>query len=94
MDRVFEQAGVERKLAVEGQYSSITCEMVAAGMGTALMSPNVAQDFLHKGITIHSFEPELLFPVYVVAPGGSGQTPLAKDFIQALREHYARRFPD
>jgi|GEM_PF-5224704 len=61
-------------------------------MGAVLMSPNVAQDFLHKAITIHRFEPELLFPVYVVAPARSGQTPLATDFIQALREHYETYF--
>ncbi|GGJ89152.1 LysR substrate-binding domain-containing protein [Pseudomonas matsuisoli] len=93
MDKVFEQAGVERKLVVEGQYSAINCEMVASGMGAALVSPNVARDFLHKGITIHRFEPELLFPVYVVAPAEAGQTPLARQFIQALREHYAAEFP-
>ncbi|MBA1246226.1 LysR substrate-binding domain-containing protein [Pseudomonas luteola] len=92
MDKVFENAGVERKLVVEGQYSAINCEMVASGMGAALVSPNVAQDFLHKGITIHRFEPELLFPVYVVTPAASGQTPLARQFIQALREHYETEF--
>ncbi|WP_296250938.1 LysR substrate-binding domain-containing protein [Pseudomonas sp. UBA4194] len=89
VDGLFEQAGVERVMAVEAQYSAINCEMVAHGMGITLAHPLVARDYLHRDIVVRPFRPDILFPTYVIWPSAQNRTTLAEDFIETLKEFYA-----
>lgn len=89
VDGLFEQAGVERIMAVEAQYSAINCEMVAHGMGITLAHPLVARDYLHRDIVVRPFRPQILFPTYVIWPSAQNRTKLAEDFIETLKGFYA-----
>lgn len=88
VDDLFDQAGVERVMAVEAQYSAISCEMVALGMGLTLAHPLVARDFLHREVVIRPFKPDILFPTYVIWPAAQTRTRLAQEFVDALKAYY------
>jgi DNA-binding transcriptional LysR family regulator len=88
VDSLFEQAGVERVMAVEAQYSAINCEMVALGMGVTLAHPLVAKDYLHRDIVIRPFRPDILIPTYVIWPTTPTKTQLAKEFVDMLKAHF------
>ena len=88
VDGLFEQAGVERIMALEAQYSAINCEMVAHGMGVTLAHPLVARDYLHRDIVVRPFRPAIPLPTYVIWPHAQSRTRLAEDFIDTLKAHY------
>jgi len=88
VDRLFEQAGVERVMAVEAQYGAINCEMVAHGMGITLVHPLVARDYLHREIVVRPFRPDILLPTYVIWPHTENRTLLAEDFIDTLKAYF------
>ncbi|WP_259696888.1 LysR substrate-binding domain-containing protein [Pseudomonas brassicacearum] len=88
VDGLFEQAGVERIMAVEAQYSAINCEMVALGMGITLAHPLVAKDYLHRDIVVRPFTPDILFPTYVIWPTAPTRTRLAEEFVETLKAYY------
>lgn len=88
VDGLFEQAGVERVMAVEAQYSAINCEMVALGMGITLAHPLVAKDYLHRDIVVRPFIPDILFPTYVIWPTAQMRTRLAEEFVDTLKAYY------
>lgn len=88
VDELFEQAGVERVMAVEAQYSAINCEMVALGMGITLAHPLVARDYAHRDIVIKPFRPDILFPTYVIWPTAQARTRLTEEFVDTLKAYY------
>ncbi|MEG5262859.1 LysR substrate-binding domain-containing protein [Pseudomonas sp. JDS28PS106] len=92
VDGLFEQAGVERVMAVEAQYSAINCEMVALGMGVTLAHPLVARDYLHRDVVVLPFKPDILFPTYVIWPTHQARTRLAEEFVETLRGFYRDSF--
>jgi DNA-binding transcriptional LysR family regulator len=92
VDGLFEQAGVERVMAVEAQYSAINCEMAALGMGVTLAHPQVASDYAHRDIVIRPFRPDILFPTYVIWPQAHARTRLAEEFVETLKAFYQSTF--
>lgn len=92
VDEQFERAGVERVMAIEAQYSAISCEMVALGMGITLAHPLVARDYQHRDIVIRPFKPDILFPTYVIWPVAPMRTKLAEEFVDTLRAFYRETF--
>jgi DNA-binding transcriptional LysR family regulator len=92
VDGLFEQAGVERVMAVEAQYSAINCEMVALGMGITLAHPLVARDYLHRDVVVRPFRPDILFPTYVIWPIAQARTKLAEEFVETLKAFYRDAF--
>jgi DNA-binding transcriptional LysR family regulator len=89
MDEVFQRAGVERVLAIEAQYTAISCEMVRHGMGVTLAHPIVARDFAGPEIVIRPFLPATLFPTYLLFPPHRPRERLTSAFVEILRElHY------
>ncbi|MGF6266872.1 DNA-binding transcriptional LysR family regulator [Paraburkholderia youngii] len=101
MDEVFLRAGVERKLAIEAQYTAICCELVRCGMGVTLAHPGVALDFAGPDIAIRPFSPAVMFPMYLLFPPHRPRERLASAFIEVLRaehdelmEKMARIVPD
>ncbi|RRV10270.1 LysR family transcriptional regulator [Pseudomonas sp. v388] len=92
VDGLFEQAGVERVMAVEAQYSAINCEMVALGMGITLAHPLVANDYLHRELVVLPFRPDILLPTYVIWPTAQTRTRLAEEFVETLKGFYRQAF--
>jgi hypothetical protein len=58
--------------------------MVAAGMGISIANPLVTASFGYLGIQERAFAPEIVFPTYVVLPGGTPAGMLAKAFADVF----------
>ena len=76
IDRVFEDAGVERKLVVETQYAMTVCGLVMEGVGCSIINPAAAADFVRQGLVIRPFAPRIEFEYML-------HTPLLRPLSQA-----------
>lgn len=88
VDEAFDAAGVERVLALETQYGSTICSMVAEGLGVSVVNPIVVRDFLHRGIVVRRFEPKVLFRSHLLFPQHRPRARLTEKFVAAMREAY------
>lgn len=89
MDEVFDNAGVERVMALEAQYSAICCEMVRSGAGVTLSHPVVAEAYAGPDIAIRPFQPSIQFPNYLLFPPHQPRARLTMQFVEVLREEHA-----
>jgi DNA-binding transcriptional LysR family regulator len=83
--------GTRSVMAIEAQYSAICCEMVRNGMGVTLAHTIVANDFAGPDIAIRPFEPEILFPTYLLFPPHQPRAQLTMQFIELLKEEHEER---
>jgi len=79
-------------MAMEAPNRSISCDMVALGMGVTLAHPLVARDCLHRDVLVLPFKPDILFPTYVIWLTTQARTRLAEEFIETLRGFYREAF--
>jgi DNA-binding transcriptional LysR family regulator len=84
IDAVFAVNGDRRKLVYESHFAAAACHMVAAGMGVSIANPLVTASFGYLGIQERAFAPEIVFPTYVVLPGGTPAGLLAKAFADVF----------
>jgi DNA-binding transcriptional LysR family regulator len=68
IDRIFEDAGVERELVVETQYAITHCSLVTQGVGCSIVNPATAVDFLRQGLVIRPFKPRIEFEYLLYTP--------------------------
>jgi DNA-binding transcriptional LysR family regulator len=84
-------AGVEPRIRLETQNSATLCQLVAAGLGVAIVNPLVAADQA-RGLPIVAlpFAPTVSFRYLLLRPRGGGRDRLAEAFAADLLAH-ARR---
>ncbi|WP_229722488.1 LysR substrate-binding domain-containing protein [Xylophilus rhododendri] len=80
IDAVFAAGGDKRRLVHQSHFSAAICQMVALGMGISIANPSVARSFGHLPIVQRAFEPEILFPTYLVHQPGAPASLLAQEF--------------
>ena len=68
IDRIFEDAGVERDLVVETQYAITHCSLVTQGVGCSIVNPATAVDFLTRGLVMRPFMPRIEFEYLLYTP--------------------------
>jgi DNA-binding transcriptional LysR family regulator len=68
IDRIFEDAGVERELVVETQYAITHCSLVTQGVGCSIVNPATAVDFLNRGLVMRPFMPRIEFEYLLYTP--------------------------
>lgn len=68
IDRVFEDAGIERDLVVETQYAMTVCGLVMQGVGCSIINPAAAADFVAQGLIIRPFRPRIEFEYMLHTP--------------------------
>ena len=86
VDEVFEQADVTRRTTLETAYSSITCSLVAQGLGLAIVNPIAAQDYLHLGLVMRPFRPSITHAAMAVyAKKGRPEDRLVASFVEVLK---------
>ncbi|WP_269142314.1 LysR substrate-binding domain-containing protein [Sphingomonas sp. IC-11] len=68
IDRIFEDAGIERDLVVETQYAITHCSLVTQGVGCSIVNPATAVDFLRQGLLIRPFKPRIEFEYLLYTP--------------------------
>lgn len=80
IDRVFAEPRDQRKLNVETPFAATICSLVALGLGVSIVNPMVALEYMHMGIEIRPFRPQISFPTYLLLPSDRPQTLLAQRF--------------
>jgi DNA-binding transcriptional LysR family regulator len=85
VDEVFEQAGVSRRITLETSYSSITCSLVAQGLGLAIVNPIAAQDFRHMDVVMRPFRPALEHAAMLIYSKARPEDRLVASFVEVLK---------
>lgn len=85
VDRLFEQAGVERELVIETQVAAIVATFVAKGLGVGLIDPFTAHHFASSGIVAVPFEPAVEMRLALMHPTHRALTRIASEFIAVVR---------
>lgn len=86
VDRVFRDAGIERRLRLESQLSEMVCLLVARGLGVAIVDPFTANMRPNLGLEIRPFEPEIVFEWSVFTQAGRPPSVPAQRFIATLED--------
>jgi len=86
LDRVFERAGVARRIVVETQMNAVLCDLVARGIGVGLVDPFTAADFVGRGIVAVPFRPRVDFRVGILYPTHRPLSRVARAFLAILRK--------
>ncbi|HUN99796.1 MAG TPA: LysR substrate-binding domain-containing protein [Bradyrhizobium sp.] len=85
VDAIFEEAGINRHITLETPYSSITCSLVAQGLGVAIVNPIAAQDYRHMGVVTRPFRPSVKHSATLIYPKGRSEGRLVSSFVETLK---------
>jgi len=85
LDEVFRNHGVARVMAMETHSAVSVCSLVREGLGIAVVNPLTALAFAGQGLELRRFAVSIPFRVSVVRPEYRPSTPLADQFVAALR---------
>jgi DNA-binding transcriptional LysR family regulator len=86
VDRVFEDAGVERELLVETQYAMTVCAMVLEGVGCSILNPVTAATFAAHGLVLRPFTPRIVFEYSLITPKSRVASQASLNFIRIMTE--------
>lgn len=89
VDRVFENAGVRRQLALETPFSAAICALVEQGLGVGIVNPIAADDYRRTGIAFIPFKPEVTFHGHAMFSSQQRENPLINGFLSVVREELA-----
>ena len=89
VDRIFQDAGVRRHLAIETPFSAAICALVEQGLGIGIVNPIAADDYRHSGIVFRPFKPEVMFHGHAMFPNHYRTDPLVDGFLAVAREELA-----
>lgn len=84
VDRIFEDAGVERDLVVETQYAITHCNLVTLGVGCSIVNPATAIDFVARGLVVLPFRPRIEFEYMLYTPSLRPLSQTALRFIDIM----------
>ena len=87
IDRVFEDAGVDRDMIIETQYAMTICALVLQGLGCSILNPITAADYVDRGLVVRPFKPGVLFDYMLFTPKLRPMSQVAQAFIAVLEEH-------
>ncbi|MDX3805252.1 LysR substrate-binding domain-containing protein [Bosea thiooxidans] len=89
VDRIFQDAGVRRHLAIETPFSAAICALVEQGLGIGIVNPIAADDYRRSGIVFRPFKPEVTFHGHAMFPSHHRSDPLVDGFLAVVREELA-----
>lgn len=93
IDRVFDDAGVERDLRIETQYAMTIGGFVMRGVGCSILNPVSAHDLEAHGVVIKPFMPEVRFEYMLCMPEHRLPSRITQAFLESMRAARAR-LPD
>lgn len=85
VDRVFERAGVTRRLVAETQVNGLICELVQRGVGLGIVDPFTAAYYAARGVVSVPFRPEIKIRIGVLYPTHRPLSRVARAFLAVLR---------
>jgi DNA-binding transcriptional LysR family regulator len=86
VDALFEQQGVQRRLALETASAASVCALVRQGLGLAIVNPLTALELAGTGLQIRPLSVSIPFAVTLVLPQLRPASPLREAFVGCLRE--------
>lgn len=87
IDRVFDDAGIERDMIVETQYAMTICALVLQGLGCSILNPITAADYIDRGLIVRPFKPDVSFDYMLFTSKLRPVSQVAQAFIAVLCEH-------
>lgn len=100
LDRMFENLGLRRQIAIEAQTVSAVCSIVANGLGVAVADPFSARHFMGTGFDIRPFEPLIEYEYGILLPIRQPHATVVESFIPHLEmsvddtiDWYEGKFP-
>ncbi|PWK60353.1 DNA-binding transcriptional LysR family regulator [Aminobacter sp. AP02] len=84
LDRVFEDAGVHRRLIIETPTSASVCSLVLKGAGVGLVNPFTALEFAPRGLVMRRFARNLPFTTTLLRAKHRPSSPLVDLFVRQL----------
>jgi DNA-binding transcriptional LysR family regulator len=88
MDIVFDKAPLGPAVAVETAFAAVACELVAAGVGVALVDP-VTASFYRDRLTFRPVAPNFSFDFGALTLVGQPQSSIAHAFLNLVEEAIA-----
>jgi DNA-binding transcriptional LysR family regulator len=85
IDRVFDRAGVPRRIRAETQVNAIICDLVRRGLGVGIVDAFTAADFAGRGIVSVPFRPRIDFRLGILYPTHRPLSRVARAFLSVLR---------
>ena len=86
IDRLFDDAGVERDLTIETQYATTVCGLVMQGLGCSIINPATAVDFIEDRLVMRPFRPRIEFEYMLHTPSLRPLSQTAHRFIETMVE--------
>lgn len=86
VDRIFEDACIERKLVIETQYAMTICSLVIEGLGCSIVNTATTSDFLTRGLVVRPFRPRIEFEYMLYTPSLRPLSQTALRFIELMRQ--------
>lgn len=84
IDRIFEDAGIERDLVVETQYAITHCSLVTQGVGCSIVNPATTIDFVSQGLVVLPFKPRIEFEYMLYTPSLRPLSQTALRFLEIM----------
>lgn len=94
LDRIFESAGVQRRLVIETSNSAAACAMAQRGSGVAIVNPVTAIDFVETGLVMRRFTAAEPFHSTLLRAKHRPSSPLIDLFVtqlKSVRDSYLAR---
>lgn len=85
IDRVFEDAGVERNNVVETQYAMTVGSLVVQGIGCSILNSLSAREFVPHGVIIKPFAPAVQFQYMLYMPEQRLASRISTEFLEFAR---------
>ncbi len=89
-DDVMAKAGVEPDYVVETPSASTVCSLVLSGGAVGIVNPLVTESFRNTSLVFRTFEPKVMFKVYLLFPATRQKSQLVRDFTAKLMTHRNR----
>jgi DNA-binding transcriptional LysR family regulator len=83
MDVIFGKTSVAPEIAIETQFAAVACELVASGVGIALIDA-VTANFYRGRVVIRPVNPTFNFDFGAIMLAGQPQSSIVHDFLHAV----------
>ena len=91
---LLDAAGVQRRGGISCQSAAGVCELVAHGMGIAVVNPLSAMHFAHRGLVLRRFDPRIPFRISAIRPANRPGDEITREFLALLKATCRKRLVD
>jgi DNA-binding transcriptional LysR family regulator len=91
VDRIFAEAGVERRIVLETQTAAVACAFVKTGMGVAILDPFTVAALADDRMVSRPFSPGFMFRFSALTRSDRPIPRVARLFLDEVREAAADR---